>query len=425
MIGTAIAGPPGLAVGKLAGEGINLLTRALDLPPDTPPEIVAQAVQSAPPEIVDRIDQAEAQFRLRAAELAAQAIAGQVEVDKLEAASGSLFVAGWRPALGWILDAGLALGLVVQPAVSIIVRLLHPDIVVPMMDLSVIVPLTVGMLGISGYRTIEKLKGVQTRRIGAAPAAQPRKGLAAVPALAPPIFVRRGNVAPEVDMTGDMPASTPSPADVAIQQTADRLHGLYDRLHSPPVSLPPELIAPVVVQPVRPVRDVAFEAALAFTLAQEGGWSDDPHDPGGATMHGITLVTFRAWRNNPAATKDELRVISDDEVAGIYQTNYWNIVNGDALPPGIALSVFDAGVNTGPRTAAHQLQSLLGVQVDGVVGPITLAAAKAADLATFLPRLAMVQSQHYAALPDFPRYGNGWINRVHARLEAASRAATA
>lgn len=198
MIATALGGP---VAGRLTGLAVQLLTGALDLPANTPPEAVAQAVQAATPDQVDRVAEAEATFRLRAAELAAQAFAGQVEVDKVEAASGSLFVAGWRPALGWILDAGLAWGLVVQPVVFGLVRLLHPDVVAPVLDLSVIVPLVVGMLGLGSFRTIEKLRGVQTRRIGAAPAVQP------VPV--PPVVVQQPAAPPAAVVAAAMPMPEP------------------------------------------------------------------------------------------------------------------------------------------------------------------------------------------------------------------------
>ncbi len=61
-----------------------------------------------------------------------------------------------------------------------------------------------------------------------------------------------------------------------------------------------------------------FAIALAFTLGQEGGWSDDPNDPGGATNQGITLATFRDWCG-ASQTVDDLRDMSHDTRDEIYR----------------------------------------------------------------------------------------------------------
>ena len=97
-----------------------------------------------------------------------------------------------------------------------------------------------------------------------------------------------------------------------------------------------------------------FDACLAFTLLQEGGWANNPLDPGGATMKGITLRTFRNF--NPNATKDDLKNISDDDLHTIYKTMYWDKIGGDGLPVGMDLACFDYAVNSGtgviPRALA-------------------------------------------------------------------------
>lgn len=93
-----------------------------------------------------------------------------------------------------------------------------------------------------------------------------------------------------------------------------------------------------------------FARALPLVLAHEGGWADHPRDPGGATMKGVTLATFR--RYVPNATKDKLRNISDEMLARIYREGYWDIVKGDELPPGLDYALFDWAVNSGPRRAA-------------------------------------------------------------------------
>ncbi|EKF39961.1 hypothetical protein NA8A_23352, partial [Nitratireductor indicus C115] len=116
--------------------------------------------------------------------------------------------------------------------------------------------------------------------------------------------------------------------------------------------------------------DRNFARALPLVLKHEGGWADNPKDPGGATMNGVTLATFRRYVKADAS-KADLRAISDDQVATVYYRHYWAAVNAQALPSGIDYAVFDFAVNSGPARAARYLQSIAGVSVDGRVGPQT------------------------------------------------------
>ena len=163
-----------------------------------------------------------------------------------------------------------------------------------------------------------------------------------------------------------------------------------------------------------------FDTALAFTLAEEGGFSDREDDPGGATNKGITLATFRDYQ--PGATVDELQAISDADVWRIYRLEYWNKLRCGDLAPGVGLSVFDFGVNAGPGPSARMLQwasGLSGDDVDGVVGPHTIAAANRRAPAILIDTLAAMQAAHYRRLADFPTFGKGWLARTVRRRAAA------
>ena len=154
-----------------------------------------------------------------------------------------------------------------------------------------------------------------------------------------------------------------------------------------------------------------FDTAVAFTLREEGGFTDDPRDPGGATNLGITLATLTHWRGRPA-TADDVRHLTIAEADAIYQALYWHAMRCDLLPIGIALMVFDFGVNAGPGTSARELQSAIGVTVDGVVGPVTALAVKGADRAGLIGALHDAHEQHYRGLDDFPVFGAGWLARL-------------
>ena len=111
-----------------------------------------------------------------------------------------------------------------------------------------------------------------------------------------------------------------------------------------------------------------FPACLAFTLTQEGGWSNNNSDPGGCTMKGVTLATYRSWKQDPTITCAELRNISSDDVSALYQQDYWTPVHGNSLPTGVDLMVWDMAVNAGVGGSAKLLQATVGVTVDGGIG---------------------------------------------------------
>ena len=154
-----------------------------------------------------------------------------------------------------------------------------------------------------------------------------------------------------------------------------------------------------------------FAKCLPEILKHEGGGADHPSDPGGATMKGITIGTYRQWKGR-TVTKAELRAISDAEVAAIYKRNYWDKVRGDDLPAGLDLVAFDAAVNSGPSRGAKWLQTALGVAADGKIGPKTIAAAEAADAATAINLALDVRLSFLKGLRTWPTFGKGWGRRV-------------
>jgi hypothetical protein len=90
-----------------------------------------------------------------------QARLGQLEINKVEAASSSLFIGGWRPAVGWVCVAALAYQFVLSPFirfVAIIAMDTPPEF--PVLDSSQLTPILIGMLGLGGLRTYEKINNV-------------------------------------------------------------------------------------------------------------------------------------------------------------------------------------------------------------------------------------------------------------------------
>jgi hypothetical protein len=88
----------------------------------------------------------------------------QMEINKTEAAHKSLFVAGWRPALGWTFALGIAGNYILIPMANFALALSDSPITIPLIDLETMMPVLIGMLGLGGMRTLEKTKGVQREK---------------------------------------------------------------------------------------------------------------------------------------------------------------------------------------------------------------------------------------------------------------------
>jgi lysozyme family protein len=158
-----------------------------------------------------------------------------------------------------------------------------------------------------------------------------------------------------------------------------------------------------------------FPGEVVTELGYEGGFVDDPQDPGGATMEGITLNTFSHFEGS-TQTVAQLRAIAPETVSAIYRALYWNAVHGDALPSGVDLIVFDTAINSGPHRAAEFLQRALGMpddHVDGSIGPQTLEAVAKVTALVIIDRFTVEHDVFYHELPGFGHFGAGWENRLH------------
>lgn len=146
-------------------------------------------------------------------------------------------------------------------------------------------------------------------------------------------------------------------------------------------------------------------------VAREGGYVNDPDDPGGATKYGVTLGTLQRLgldlNGDGRVSERDVRAISRDQAVDIYVKHYFQGPRLDALPEALQASVFDMYVNAGAN-AIRILQKLLvemgqRVEVDGVLGPQTLAAARAAADAApdhIADAYGIARRNYYYALAD-------------------------
>jgi lysozyme family protein len=155
----------------------------------------------------------------------------------------------------------------------------------------------------------------------------------------------------------------------------------------------------------------SYDAALARVLAHEGGYTNHPDDPGGPTNFGITIFDYRKYVKADAGAAD-VRAMKLDQAKAIYRAKYWDALRCDDLPAGLDYAVFDYGVNSGVSRAAKVLQRLLGAPADGVIGPVTLAAARDCDCERAVAALCEERLGFLRALRTWPVFGKGWGRRV-------------
>jgi lysozyme family protein len=162
-----------------------------------------------------------------------------------------------------------------------------------------------------------------------------------------------------------------------------------------------------------------FDKALAHVLKYEGGYSDHPEDPGGATNFGITIGVLSEYRGTPV-TKQDVRSLTLAEAARIYRARYWNAASCDQLPAGIDVAVFDCAVNQGVGRAARFLQTAVRVGTDGVIGPLTLKAVNNARPDSLLCEFMALRMRSYGMLRSlFRTFGLGWSRRLMATYAEA------
>lgn len=170
---------------------------------------------------------------------------------------------------------------------------------------------------------------------------------------------------------------------------------------------------------------INYSACIAEVLKHEGGWSNHPDDPGGATMRGVTQAVYDAYRKRNGLHTQTVRSIGEVELRDIYRKQYWDVIRGDTLPRGVDLALFDFAVNSGPMRATKSIQALLGLEPDGHLGERTLAAIKAADPRELVRSLCDRRMKFLQALKTWRSFGDGWTARVNAvRTRAVIMAAS-
>lgn len=145
-----------------------------------------------------------------------------------------------------------------------------------------------------------------------------------------------------------------------------------------------------------------FDKAFEIVVGLEGGYVNDPKDPGGETKYGI------AKRYHPNI---DIANLSLSQAKSIYLVEYWNIARCDDVADGLKLIQFDTAVNMSPEDAITLLQRALKIKDDGKFGPITLKAAKNNSDETYC-LYGAERVLEYISKPGLPDFGRGWFKRL-------------
>ena len=150
-----------------------------------------------------------------------------------------------------------------------------------------------------------------------------------------------------------------------------------------------------------------FDQAFDKLIDHEGGYCNDPKDPGGETKYGISK---RAYPDVDIAN------LTPDQAKAIYKRDYWQRARCDELPPPLAFQVFDTAVNSGIGQAIRFLQRAVGVADDGQIGPLTMNAVKRLDVESLVARYNGQRLDFMTRLSTWDVFGRGWARRVAKNL---------
>lgn len=154
-----------------------------------------------------------------------------------------------------------------------------------------------------------------------------------------------------------------------------------------------------------------FDTAFDRLISNEGGYVNNPADPGGETNWGISK---RSYPNI------DIKNLTREGAKAIYLRDFWLRGHMDEYDSALSFQVFDFAVNSGIETAIRKLQQAAGVADDGHVGPVTVAAIKARSVTDMLMLFIAERLDFWRKLSNWPKFGAGWAGRAAEDLRYAA-----
>jgi lysozyme family protein len=156
------------------------------------------------------------------------------------------------------------------------------------------------------------------------------------------------------------------------------------------------------------MSDPVFDAVFIRSIGNEGGYVNNPRDPGGETKFGISK------RSYPDV---DIAGLTADAAKAIYWRDFWTKGHMDQMAPVLAFQVFDAAINHGLAPAIRMMQHSMGLAPDGVVGPITSAAIADCDPHKIAILIVAERLMLWPNLNTFDTFGAGWMRRAGQDLQ--------
>lgn len=150
-----------------------------------------------------------------------------------------------------------------------------------------------------------------------------------------------------------------------------------------------------------------FDELFTRLMGHEGGYSNDPRDPGGETNWGISK------RSYPTV---DIKNMTREKARDIYYQDFWLPLSGEQLHDGVAWQLFDFAVNSGIGTAIRAYQRALSVADDGHFGPRSMAAAQSMSETDQIMRIVAERLDFMTRTSGWPAFGKGWARRIAANL---------
>lgn len=148
---------------------------------------------------------------------------------------------------------------------------------------------------------------------------------------------------------------------------------------------------------------MTFDDAFEILIGHEGGWVNDPNDPGGETKFGISRRSYPT---------EIIRTMTLERAKEIYLRDFWGPAGCDAVPDVLKFDLFDTAVNAGVKAAIKMLQKAVGEEPDGILGPRTLQAVWNVPPHLVDKRFNGHRLDHLNGLPTWPHFGRGWSQRI-------------
>jgi len=164
--------------------------------------------------------------------------------------------------------------------------------------------------------------------------------------------------------------------------------------------------------------DNNFDQSLKLVLKSEGDYVNNPKDPGGETMMGVTKNAWSTWLKRPIAD-GEMAKLTVADITPFYKALYWDKSYCNQLPTGIDYMVFDASVNMGVGQSIKLFQKSLGGVPDGIIGPNTMKLINEMNVKTMIDKYSAQKEMFYKSLGTFPTFGKGWLARIEHVKQAA------